>query len=122
VNWTQEAWFPGFVTGSLSLVAVLGVAVLQTWRERKKAREDQRQATATPGAPTTQQVWERQDRQERVLRAAVGVIWEVSEQWEQPHPPVLSKRNVDVLKEEGYMPANWIPATTEEIPTQRSKS
>lgn len=102
---TSEPWFPGFVTGSLALVGVLVVAVLQTWRERRKARED----TKTPSPPTTQQVWERLDKVETVLGSTVVLLGEVADQWQADHPPVLSKRHVSIVANAGYMPPEWDP-------------
>lgn len=98
-------WVPGAVTGSLALLGVVIAALLQSRRERNQHRR----SSSSPGAPTVQDIWKRQDHQERVLRAAVGVIGEVAEQWDAPHPPVLSARHVSVLSEEGYMPPEWEP-------------
>lgn len=109
---TSEPWFPGFVTGTLALIGVLGVAALQTWRERRKASEDRNQASTAPTPPSTQQVWERLNDTEIVLRAAISLIGEVADQWAEPHPPVLSKRNVDILVDKGYLPSEWVPKLT----------
>jgi hypothetical protein len=100
---TTEPWFPGFVTGSLALIGVLIAALLQTFRERRKDRE----SIKTPAPPTTQQVWERLDRVERVLGSAVVVLGEVADQWQGEHPPVLSKRHMDVLASAGFIPPEW---------------
>jgi hypothetical protein len=107
VNITQEPWFPGAVTGSLALFGVVFVALLSTWRDRRKERD----ATRTPTPPTTQQVWERLDKMERVVQASVAILGEVADQWPHDHVPVLSKRHVAVLMEAGYMPAEWEPET-----------
>lgn len=106
---TSEPWFPGFVTGTLALVGVVVAAVMQGRRERRKSRDDSK----TPAPPTTQQVWERMDRVERVLSSAVVLLGEVADQWQGEHPPILSKRHVAVLTEAGYMPSEWEPEVTE---------
>lgn len=105
MNITSEPWFPGFVTGSLALVGVIIVAVLQTWRERRKERE----STKTPSPPTTQQVWERLDKVETVLGSTVVLLGEVADQWQAEHPPVLSRRHVAIVAAAGYMPPEWDP-------------
>lgn len=110
MNITQEAWFPGFVTGSLALIGVLVAAVLLDRRERRRDRDSPK----TPSPPTTQQVWERLDRVEKVLGSAVVLLGEVADQWQGEHPPVLSKRHVAVLAAAGYMPPEWDPETTNE--------
>ena len=100
-------WVPGAITGTLALISIFVAGWLQSRRERNQHRL----GSASPGAPTVQEIWKRQDHQERVLRAAIGVIGEVAEQWDAKHPPVLSKRHVAVLSEEGYMPPGWEPMT-----------
>ena len=104
---TAENWFPGFVTGSLALIGVLGAAMLQTFRERRKERD----SSKTPAPPTTQQVWERMDRVERVLTSSIALLGEVADQWQGAHPPVLSKRHVAIVAAAGYMPPEWEPET-----------
>lgn len=100
-----DPWFPGFITGSLALLGVALAAVLQTRREKLRDRE----AIRTPAPPTTQQVWERLDRVEVVLGSAIVLLSEVADQWKSAQPPVLSKRNVDVIVAAGYMPPEWDP-------------
>lgn len=102
-----QNWFPGFVTGSLALIGVLVAATLQTFRERRKDRN----AIKTPDPPTTQQVWERLDRVEKVLTSSIALLGEVADQWKGEHPPVLSKRHVTIVAEAGYMPPEWEPRT-----------
>lgn len=102
---TSEPWFPGFITGTLALIGVLIAARLQSVRERRKDKE----STKTPAPPTTQQVWERLDRVERVLTSSIAIIGEVADQWQGDHPPVLSKRHVAILTAAGYMPPEWEP-------------
>ena len=76
----------------------------------RRERKDKDNYTAqTPSPPTTQEVWQRQDRLERVLRAAVTLLGQVADQWPAEQPPVLSKRHVEVLAQEGYMPPEWDP-------------
>ena len=102
---TSEPWFPGFVTGSLALLGVLFAASLQTFRERRKERDSIR----SPEPPTTQQVWERLDRVEKVLTSSIALLGEVADQWQGEHPPVLSKRHVAIVAAAGYMPPEWDP-------------
>jgi hypothetical protein len=104
---TSEPWFPGFVTGSIGLVGIIFVAVYTGRRERRKDRE----AAKTPAPPTTQQVWERLDRVEKVLTSSIALLGEVADQWQGDHPPILSKRHVAVVSEAGYMPTEWEPNT-----------
>lgn len=115
---TSAPWFPGFVTGSLALMGVVIAALLQGRRERRKdraaalaAKRAGQDAIKTPEPPTTQQVWERLDRVERVLTSSIVILGEVAEQWQGEHPPVLSKRHVAVLVAAGYMPPEWEPET-----------
>lgn len=103
----EQNWFPGFVTGSLALLGVVIVAILQTMRDRRKDRS----AIKTPEPPTTQQVWERLDRVERVLISSIALLGEVADQWQGDSPPVLSKRHVAVVANAGYMPPEWEPKT-----------
>lgn len=98
-------WVPGAVTGSLAILAVLITGLLQSRRERNAANR----TSSTPTPPTTQEVWQRVDGLERVVRSSVVLLGEVAEQWESEHPPVLSKRHVAVLAAEGYMPPEWDP-------------
>lgn len=110
-NFTEEPWFPGFVTGSLALLAVLAGGVIQTVRERRRDAAAVATAIKTPEPPTTQQVWERLDRTEKALSAAIVLLGEVADQWQGEHPPILSKRHVAILVTAGYMPPEWEPVT-----------
>jgi hypothetical protein len=103
LNLTSQPWFPGFVTGMLALIAVVFGAVMQNRRERKKAKED----IKTPAPPTTQQVWERLDRVEKVLGSSIVLLTEVADQWQGEHPPILSKRHLEIVSAAGYLPAEW---------------
>ena len=102
MNWD---WVPGTITGGLALLGVIISGLTQSRREKNK---DDR-TSKSPSPPTTQEVWQRVDRLERVLRASVIILGEVADQWVGDHPPVLSKRHVAVLADEGYMPAEWDP-------------
>jgi hypothetical protein len=106
---TQEPWFPGFLAGMFSVVVVVVGAVLQNRRERRNRLDE----TKTPAPPTTQQVWERLDRVERVLGSSIALLSEVADQWQGEHPPVLSKKHVKIVSEAGYLPAEWEPVTDE---------
>lgn len=91
----------------LALTGVITVALIQVWREHRKDVE----STKRPDPPTTQQVWDRLDRVERVLGSSIVLLGEVAEQWRGEHPPVLSKRHVLVVSDAGYMPPEWDPDT-----------
>lgn len=101
----DAAWLPGFVTGSLAILGVIVAGWMQTRRERRNAAH----ATRSPTPPTTQEVWQRVDKLERVVRSSVVIIGEVADQWQGDHPPILSRRHVAVLAHEGYMPPEWDP-------------
>lgn len=105
----DAAWVPGFIAGTLALIGVFVAGWLQSRRERRAALH----STYTPTPPTTQEVWQRVDRLERVVRSSVVIIGEVADQWQGDHPPVLSKRHVAVLASEGYMPPEWDPQVDE---------
>lgn len=111
---TSEPWFPGFVTGTLALLGVVVASIFQNRREkrnREAARLTAQEDTTKPAPPSTQQVWDRLDRVERVLQSSIVLLGEVAEQWQGEHPPVLSRRHVAVVAEAGYMPAEWEPET-----------
>lgn len=96
-------WLPGLITGGLALIGVIGAGLLQSRRERNKDRR----ASATPGAPTVQEIWQRQDRMEAAFRASLVLLGEVAEQWDSDFPPVLSKRHLRILAEGGYLPPEF---------------
>lgn len=96
---------PGLVSGLLALAGIFLGGFLQSQRERNNAR---RTATS-PSPPTTQEVWQRLDNLEKVVRSTVVLLGEVADQWVGEHPPVLSKRHVSVVAEAGYMPPEWDP-------------
>lgn len=100
----MDAWIPGALTGSLALLAAVlsGVVtgLLQARRERRAREYD----SGAPGSPTVQQVWERQDRQERALDASLVLLAQVVKQHDEPHKLVLSKSAVKTLRDTGFMP------------------
>lgn len=104
------------ISGFVAIAVVFISGWLQAKRERKQAQREAEIAVAAkrvesiyPQPPTTQQVWERQDKLERALRSALVLLGEVAEQWPHDHAPVLSKRHVAVLAAEGFMPPEWDP-------------
>lgn len=104
MNWT-DPWVPGFVTGSLALVAVVVNVILTSWLAARRARQDHVRASASPGAPTVQQVWERQDKMERALGASLTLVGELVEQHDNPGSLRLSSSAIRILRETGYMPS-----------------
>lgn len=79
---------------------------------RKDKKDDRKHASASPGAPTVQEIWQRQDKMERAFRASLVLLGEIGEQWDGPHPPNLSVRAVQILRETDYLPPeldNLIP-------------
>lgn len=104
----MEPWVPGAIAG----VAAILIALIGGWLQNRRESRARVHTDKSPEPPTTQQVWSRLDHQEKVLRAAVGVLGEVADQWDGEHPPVLSRRHVAVLTEEGYMPPEWDPVIT----------
>lgn len=101
------SWVPGAVTGALALVGVMVAGWLQSRRDRDAANRQGRQ----PSPPSTQEVWSRLDHLERVLRSSVYLLGEVAEQWPHDSPPVLSRKHVAILSDEGYLPPEWEPKT-----------
>lgn len=99
---TAEPWFPGFVTGTLALIGVVIVGLLQNRREKRQRGFN----STAPGAPTVQQVWERQDRMERAFKSALVLLGEVAEQTEG-QPLVLSRKHVGILAAGNYLPKEW---------------
>lgn len=113
----MEPWVPGAITGTLALVGVLLTGWFQSRRERQK---DQR-ASGTPGAPTVQEIWQRQDKMETAFRSALVLLGEVAEQWDGEHPPVLSKRHMNILSEGGYLPPEFDNLLTSDYPIINKK-
>lgn len=109
---TSEPWFPGFLSGTLALIGVIVASIFQNRREkrnREAARVAAQDSTRTPAPPTTQQVWDRLDKVERVLSSSIVLLGEVADQWQGEHPPVLSRKHVAVVAAAGYMPVEWEP-------------
>lgn len=98
-------WVPGAVTGSLALVTavVMGIitSVLQARRERQKAERD----SGTPGVPTVQEIWVRQDTMERAFKASLVLLAEAVEQHNDPGALVFNKTAVKTLRDSGFMPS-----------------
>lgn len=87
------------ITGAFTLVGIVLSWLL--------ARRDKKEATKTPLPPSTQEIWQRQDKLERVMRAALVLLGEVAEQWDGEPPPRLTKRHLKILADEGYLPPEW---------------
>lgn len=104
----MEAWVPGFVTGSLALIAAVSSGFITSAMQSRRERRAQTFASGAPGAPTVQQVWERQDRMERAFKSALVLLGEVAEQTEDRTPPlVLSRKHVNILASGNYLPKEW---------------
>lgn len=106
----------------LSGVFTIVGSTLAWFLARKDKREDRRAASATPGAPTVQEIWQRQDRMETAFRASLVLLGEVADQWDSDFPPVLSKRHLKILAEGGYLPPEFDKLlAAEESNTQHNK-
>ncbi|QIG58114.1 membrane protein [Microbacterium phage CaptainRex] len=103
MNWT-DPWVPGFVTGSIALVAAIATGIITSLFAARLAAKNHARASAAPGAPTVQQVWERQDRMERALGAALTLVGELVEQHDNPGGLRLSPSAIKILRETNYMP------------------
>ncbi len=99
-----EPWLPGFVTGSLALLAAILGGFVNGWLQSRRDKRAYMTNSISPGAPTVQQVWERQDRQERALGAALMLLAQIAEQHENPSKLVLSKTAIKTLRDTGFMP------------------
>ena len=96
----------------LSGVFTIIGSTIAWWLARRDKREERKHASASPAAPTVQEIWQRQDRMENAFRASLVLLGEIAEQWDGPHPPELSPRAIAVLRELDYLPAeleNLIP-------------
>lgn len=104
MNWT-DPWVPGAVTGSLALVAAVLTGIitsaLQAKREERKAVRD----SATPGVPTVQEIWQRQDLMERAFKASLVLLGESVEQHDNPGRLVFNRAAIKTLRDSGYMPS-----------------
>lgn len=101
----MEPWVPGAVTGSLALIAaVLTGVITSIYTARRERLKDERDS-ARPGAPTVQQVWERQDKMERAFRASLVLLGEAVEQHADPGKLVFNRSAIKTLRDSGYMPS-----------------
>lgn len=100
--------------GPLEVVLVSGAftmvgSLLAWWLARRDKREQRVYEVMTPSPPSTQEVWNRLDKVERVLGSTVVLLGEAADQWPHDHEPVFSKRHVLIVAEAGYMPPEWDP-------------
>lgn len=96
----------------LSGIFTLVGSTVAWWLARRDKREERTHSAATPGAPTVQEIWQRQDKMENAFRASLVLLSEIAEQWDGPHPPTLSPRAIQILRENDYLPAeldNLVP-------------
>ena len=93
------------ISGGFTLVGT----VLAWFLARRDKRDQRRHDSQNPTPPSTQEVWTRLDKVEKVLGSTVVLLGEVADQWQSEHPPVLSKRHVAIVAEAGYMPPEWEP-------------
>ncbi|QKN87726.1 hypothetical protein IXEL_25 [Microbacterium phage Ixel] len=100
----SEPWVPGFVTGMLALIAAIASGVITGLMAARRERRAHERASASPGAPTVQQVWERQDKIERAFGASLVLLGQAVEQHSDPGKLVFSKAAIKTLRESGYMP------------------
>ena len=106
-----------FISGGFTLVGSL----LAWFLARKDKREERQAAAGTPGAPTVQEIWQRQDKMETAFRSSLVLLGEVAEQWDGERPPVLSKRHMNILAEGGYLPPEFDNLLTADYPIITSK-
>jgi len=88
------------LSGLMTLAGVVISNLLAWWSKRGELRH----SSSAPGAPTVQEIWQRQDKMEGALRASLVLLGEIGEQWDGPHPPKLSPRAIAVLRDTGYLP------------------
>ncbi len=103
MNWT-DPWVPGFVTGSLALVAAVLTGIITSLFAARRERMKDARASATPGVPTVQEIWIRQDNMERAFKASLILLGEAVEQNENPGKLKFNKAAIKTLRESGYMP------------------
>lgn len=101
----SEPWIPGFVTGTLALIAAVASGIITGMLQARRERKAREHSSGAPGAPTVQQVWERQDKMERALGASLTLVGELVEQHDNPHELMLSPTAIKILRETGYMPS-----------------
>jgi len=114
-----EPWVPGFITGSLALIAAIASGVITGLMAARRERRAHERASASPGSPTVQQVWERQDKQERALDASLVLLAQVVKQHDDPHELVLSKSAIKTLRETGFMPLELEDVLNENDPNNK---
>lgn len=100
----MEPWVPGAVTGGLALLAAILSGITTGWLQARRERRAREYASGAPGAPTVQEIWQRQDKMERAFRSSLVLLGEVAKQWDGVHPPKLPRRHIAVLAEGGYLP------------------
>lgn len=88
----------------ISGLFTIGGSTLAWFLARRDKREDRRAAAGTPGAPTVQEIWDRQDMMERAFRSALVLLGEVAEQLPEGVEPVLSRKHIAILAEGNYLP------------------
>lgn len=115
----NEPWVPGFVTGTLALVAAIASGVITGLMAARRERAAHERASAAPGAPTVQQVWERQDKMERALGAALTLVGELVEQHDHPAKLRLSPSAIKILRETEYMPTELEDVLAENEPNNK---
>lgn len=93
------------ISGGFTLVGTF-LAWLLARRDKK---DDRKHTTHSPTPPSTQEVWARLDRTEKVANSAVILLEDTADQWPVDSDPVFPKRHVMILSEAGYMPSRWDP-------------
>ena len=114
MNW-NDPWVPGFVTGSLALIAAIASGVITGLMAARRERRAHERASGSPGAPTVQQVWERQDKMERAFKASLVLLGESVEQHDNPGRLVFNRSAVKTLRDSGYMPPELEEILTDHI-------
>lgn len=117
----MEPWLPGAVTGGLALIAAVLSGIVNGAMQARRERQKDQRSSSTPGAPTVQEIWQRQDKMERAFRSALVLLGEVADQWDGERPPVLSKRHMNILAEGGYLPPEFDNLLTADYPTIPNK-
>lgn len=91
---------------ALGVAALAGLFGLWQWvLNRNEERRKRREAASSPTPPTTAEVWARMDRVEKEMRAILGVLYDVAEQWPGIHPPKLAADHVRILGDK--LPMEW---------------
>ena len=100
--WTSGSFWASVVAGLFALAA----AVYAGRSARRNRAEQELNANRSPTPPTTQQVWDRLDRLERLFAAMGRVLADAAEQWPSGHPgPTFDPRDIAIL--EDTMPPAW---------------